>query len=79
MRLCWTSVRKREIFSRYSKACTVVFNNELRKQIANEIDAMKRAYSNMKQEGYDLTSEVLEKMVFQELHPKQAERAKQAT
>lgn len=58
---------------------TKVFNNELRKQIANEIDAMKRAYSNMKQEGYDLTSEVLEKMVFQELHPKQAERAKQAT
>ena len=58
---------------------TKVFNAELLKQIANEIDAMKRAYSTMKQEGYDLTSEVLEKMVFQELHPKQAERAKQAT
>lgn len=58
---------------------TKVFNNELRKQIANEIDAMKRAYSSMKQEGYDLTSEVLEKMVFQELHPIQAERAKQNT
>ena len=58
---------------------TKVFNAELLKQIANEIDAMKRAYSAMKQEGYDLTSEVLEKMVFQELHPIQAERAKQST
>jgi hypothetical protein len=58
---------------------TKVFNAELLKQIANEIDAMKRAYNAMKQEGYDLTSEVLEKMVFQELHPIQAERTKQST
>ena len=61
------------------KAGTKVFNAELRKLIATEIDAMKRAYSTMKQEGFDLTSETLEKMVFQELHPKQAERAKQST
>lgn len=56
-----------------------VFNAELLKQIAKEIDATKRAYNAMKQEGYDLTSETLEKMVFQELHPVQAERAKQST
>ena len=56
-----------------------IYNAELFKQIANEIDAMKRAYSTMKQEGYDLTSEVFDKMVLQELHPVQAERAKQNT
>lgn len=56
-----------------------IYNAELLQQIAAEIDAMKRAYSTMKADGYDLTSVVFESMVFQELHPKQAQRAKENT
>ena len=56
-----------------------IYNADLLKQIAVEIDAMKRAYSTMKADGYDLTSEVFENLVLQELHPKQAQRAKERT
>lgn len=56
-----------------------IYNANLLKQIAAEIDAMKRAYNTMKADGYDLTSEVFESLVLQELHPKQAQRAKERT
>ena len=56
-----------------------IYNANLLKQIAAEIDAMKRAYNTMKADGYDLTSEVFENLVLQELHPKQAQRAKERT
>ena len=56
-----------------------IYNSNLLKQIAAEIDAMKRAYNTMKADGYDLTSEVFESLVLQELHPKQAQRAKERT
>lgn len=56
-----------------------IYNANLLKQIAAEIDAMKRAYNTMKADGYDLTSDAFESLVFQELHPKQAQRAKERT
>ena len=61
------------------KAGTKIYDPVLVKQIANEIDAMKRAYSAMKQGGYDMTSKVFNEMVFRELHPEQSEPSKTVT
>ena len=61
------------------KAGTKIYDPVLVKLIANEIDAMKRAYSAMKQGGYDMTSKVFNEMVFRELHPEQSEPSKTVT
>ena len=61
------------------KAGTKIYDPVLVKQIANEIDAMKKAYSAMKQGGYDMTSKVFNEMVFRELHPEQSEPSKTVT
>lgn len=56
-----------------------VYNVDLYKQIAREIEAMRKVYATMKENGYDMTSEVFTKLTFEFLNPEQAERLKEKT
>lgn len=52
----------------------VIYDTELSEKIKKEIKYLTLAYEKMKENGYDLTSEVLEKMYLEVKKPDEAER-----
>lgn len=56
-----------------------VYDKDLQKKIATEIDAMKDAYTEMRDKGIDLTGENFEKIIDRLLHPEKHERNESKT